>query len=70
MKAIVQTRGEGPSRGLLRECTTGCGTDGSFYSTSGNDTRMMRDAGAGKQTNSGQGRGRTPGQLKGGPGNI
>merc|ERR1712079_495878 len=25
--------GEGPSRGLLRDCTTGCGTDGSFYST-------------------------------------
>ena len=23
----------GPSRGLLRDCTTGCGTDGSFYST-------------------------------------
>ena len=23
-----------PSRGLLRDCTTGCGTDGSFYSTS------------------------------------
>ena len=27
--------GEGPSRGLLRDCTTGCETDGSFYSTSG-----------------------------------
>ena len=26
--------GEGRSRGLLRDCTTGCGTDGSFYSTS------------------------------------
>ena len=26
--------GEGPSRGLLRDCTTGCGTDGLFYSTS------------------------------------
>ena len=25
--------GEGPSRGLLRDCTAGCGTDGSFYST-------------------------------------
>ena len=25
--------GEGPSRGLLRDCTTGCGTDGPFYST-------------------------------------
>ena len=25
--------GEGPSRGLLRDCTTGCGTNGSFYST-------------------------------------
>ena len=36
----------------------------------GNYTRMMQDGGAGKQTNPGQGRGRTPGQLKGGPGNI
>ena len=26
--------GEGPSRGLPRDCTTGCGTDGSIYSTS------------------------------------
>ena len=25
--------GEGPGRGLLRDCTTGCGTDASFYST-------------------------------------
>ena len=25
--------GEGPSRGLLRDCTTGCGTDWSIYST-------------------------------------
>ena len=28
--------GEGPSRGLLRDCTTGCGTDGSFYTTNNN----------------------------------
>ena len=28
--------GEGPSRGLLRDCTTGCGTDGLFYSISNN----------------------------------
>ena len=37
LKALVVSRrfqpGEGPSRGLLRDCTTGCGTDGSFYST-------------------------------------
>ena len=26
-------QGEGPSRGLLRDCETGCGTDWSFYST-------------------------------------
>ena len=26
--------GEGPSRGLLRDCTTGCGTDGATHSTS------------------------------------
>ena len=26
--------GEGPSRGLLRDCTTGCGTDGSICGTS------------------------------------
>ena len=26
--------GEGPSRGLLRDCTTGCGTDGVLHSTS------------------------------------
>ena len=25
--------GEGPSRGLLRDCTTGCGTDGALHST-------------------------------------
>ena len=25
--------GEGPSRGLLRDCTTGCGTDGSICGT-------------------------------------
>ena len=25
--------GEGPSRGLLRNCTTGCGTDVALYST-------------------------------------
>ena len=35
--------GEGPSRGLLRDCTTGCGTDGSFYSTSSNGTRSGED---------------------------
>ena len=29
---MLWTLGEGPSRGLLRDCTTGCGTDGSFYS--------------------------------------
>ena len=27
--------GEGPSRGLLRDCTTGCGTDGSICGTNG-----------------------------------
>ena len=26
--------GEGPSRGLLRDCTSGCGTDGPLHSTS------------------------------------
>ena len=25
--------GEGPRRGLLRDCTTGCGTDGALHST-------------------------------------
>ena len=25
--------GEGPSRGLFRDCTTGCGTDGSICGT-------------------------------------
>ena len=29
----MYNHGEGPSRGLLSDCTTGCGTDGSFYST-------------------------------------
>ena len=37
MKARVASRhfqsGEGPSRGLLRDCTTGCGTDGALHST-------------------------------------
>ena len=39
---VVQSRrrrfqpGGGPSRGLLLDCTTGCGTDGSFYSTTHN----------------------------------
>ena len=36
VKALVGSRrfqpGEGHSRGLLRDCTIGCGTDGSFYS--------------------------------------
>ena len=27
------TLGEGPSSGLLRDCTTGCGTDGSISGT-------------------------------------
>ena len=27
------------SRGLLRDCTTGCGTDGSFYSTISDDSQ-------------------------------
>ena len=27
--------GEGPSRGLLHDCTTGRGTDGTLHSTSG-----------------------------------
>ena len=37
---VVQSRrirrfqpGEGPSRGLLRDCATGCGTDGALDST-------------------------------------
>ena len=37
MKVLVSRRfqpGEGPSRGLLRDCTTGCGTDGSICGTS------------------------------------
>ena len=36
MKALVGRHfqpGEGPSRGLLRDCTTGCGTDGALHST-------------------------------------
>ena len=36
MKALVGRRfqpGEGPSRGLLRDCTSGCGTDGSICGT-------------------------------------
>ena len=34
MKALVGFQpGEGPSRGLRRDCTTGCGTDGALHST-------------------------------------
>ena len=34
MKALVGFQpGEGPSRGLLRDCTTGCGTDGALHSS-------------------------------------
>ena len=34
MKALVGFQpGEGPSRGLLCDCTTGCGTDGALHST-------------------------------------
>ena len=33
--------GKGPSRGLLRDCTTGCGTDGSFYSTNSVGYKIM-----------------------------
>ena len=35
--------GEGPSRGLLRDCTTGCGTDGSFYSTNKDTMDALRE---------------------------
>ena len=33
--------GEGPSRGLLRDCTTGCGTDGALHSTSPQSTVLQ-----------------------------
>ena len=29
-------KGQAASRGLLRDCTTGCGTDGALYSTTAN----------------------------------
>ena len=32
---MLWTLGEGPSRGLLCDCTTGCGIDGALHSTSG-----------------------------------
>ena len=38
--------GEGPSRGLLRACTTGCGTDGALHSTS---LDVARDRGVHKR---------------------
>ena len=40
MKALSSRRfqpGEGPSRGLLSDCTTGCGTDGALHSTTTSD---------------------------------
>ena len=33
VKALVGAFNQEPSRGLLRDCTSGCGTDGSFHST-------------------------------------
>ena len=32
-----------PSRGLLRDCTTGCGTDGALHSTTQESSEVIRD---------------------------
>ena len=39
--------GEGPSRGLLRDYTTSCGTDGALHSTSLVSVELGRDGGPG-----------------------
>ena len=33
----LYNHGEGPGRGLLRDCTTGCETDGALHSTNHDD---------------------------------
>ena len=55
----LYNHGEGPSRGLLRDCTTGCGTDGSFYSTS----QGAAHDGGGGQSHAGLLRGQVDGLL-------
>ena len=44
--ALVGSRrfqpGEGPSRGLFRDCTTGCGTDGALHSTTADSYQRLQ----------------------------
>ena len=54
--------GEGPSRGLLRDCTTGCGTDGALHSTSTEGQGAAHDGGGG-QSHAGLLRGQVDGLL-------